>query len=147
AELPADFAAQCRNFADDDKLHRSLRLAAAVDPQAFFVHEIAAAATEVPWRRAFRSKDRTHAVDGDRRLHSRREVEASGVGRGFADLLAPLCHELVGATKLLSVIAKHQAALVDQAERPDIAVVARFEAARIIVLSPIDRDVFHALSE
>ena len=35
AQLPADFAAQCRNFTDNDKLHRPLRLPAAVDPQAF----------------------------------------------------------------------------------------------------------------
>src|SRR6476646_5065414 len=35
AELPADFAAQCRNLADDDKLCRALRLPAPVAPQAF----------------------------------------------------------------------------------------------------------------
>src|SRR6476469_11195577 len=44
AELPADFAAQCRNFPHYGKLHRALRAATAVDPKAVLERQAAAAA-------------------------------------------------------------------------------------------------------
>src|SRR6185295_5239602 len=56
-ERPADFAAQCRYFADNDKLACAMRLTAVVDPQALLDGEVAAAAAEVPRRRAARAKD------------------------------------------------------------------------------------------
>ena len=80
-------------------------------------------------------------------LDSRREVEADRVRRGFADLLAALGDQLVGAAQLLAVIAEHQAALVDQAEGADIAVVARLEPARVIVLAAVDGDILDAFAE
>src|SRR4051794_19804530 len=104
AQLPADFAAQCRNFADDCKLDCALHAAAPVDPHTFLGDQIAAAAAEVPRRRALGAQDRAHAVRGDRRLHARRKMEAHRVRRRLADLLASLGLQLVGAAKLLAVI-------------------------------------------
>src|SRR5438067_1435219 len=114
AELPADFAAQCRHFPDNDKLARALWLAAAVDPQTFLDREVAAATAEVPWRRRARAQDRAHAVGGDRRFNPGREVEAHRIRRGLANLLAALGDQLVGAAQFLAVIAEHQAALMDE---------------------------------
>src|SRR5206468_3941994 len=96
AELPADFAAQCRDFADDHKLRRGLRLAAAVDPQTLLDRQHPAAAAEVPRRRTLRAQDRAHAVGGRGRLDPWREVEAYGIRRGVADLLASFGDQLVG---------------------------------------------------
>src|SRR5947209_8806670 len=133
AESPADFAAQCRNFADDDKLAGALRLTAAVDPQAFLHRQIAAAAAEVPRRRALRTKNCPHAVGGDRRFDPRRQVEADRIRRGLADFLATLGQELVRPAQLLAVVAEHQASLVDHCERANITGVARLQAAGLSV--------------
>src|SRR4051812_39360012 len=90
AELPADFATECGDFADDDKLHRRLRLAATVDPQAFLGGQHPAAAAKVPWRRSLRAEDRAHAVGGGGDLDPWSKVKADGIGSRFADLLAAL---------------------------------------------------------
>src|SRR5579884_1884881 len=147
AELPAYFAAQCRHFSDDDKLRCTPRLPAAVDPQAFFGREISAAAAEVPRRSAFRTQDRAHSVGGDRRFDPRRKVEEHTVRRAFADLLAAPGDQLVRAAQFLAVVAEHQAALVDQSEGAEITVVARLEAARVIVLAAVNGDVIDSLAE
>src|SRR6185503_17688348 len=147
AEGPADVAAQCRNFPQDDKLDDVVRAATAVDPDAFHLAEIGAAAAEVPWRRALRTEDRPHAVGGNRCLYSGGEVETDGVGRCVPDLLTSPGLQLVGAAQFLAVIAEHQTALVDHAEAADIAVVARLEPARVIVIAALDRDILDALAE
>ena len=54
---------------------------------------------------------------------------------------------MIGTAKLLAVVAKHQAAPVDNAERADVAVMARFEPARVIVLLTIDGDILDAFPE
>ena len=61
--------------------------------------------------------------------------------------LRPLGDQLVGAAQFLAVIAEHDAALVDEAEAADIAVVARFETARVIVLAALDGHVLDPLAE
>ena len=117
------------------------------------IHRLSSVVSIAPRQRKFhggaplRAQDRAHAVGGDGRLDSGREVEADRIGRGFADLLAALGDQLVGAAQLLAVIAEHQAALVDQAEAADVAVVAGLEAARVIVLGAVDGDVLDALAE
>src|SRR5688500_19431161 len=47
AELPADFAADSRHFADDHQLRRRVRSAGAVDDEAFLGGQHRAAAAEV----------------------------------------------------------------------------------------------------
>src|SRR4051794_21294060 len=109
AELPADLAAKRRDLADDHQLGRMLRLPATVDPQALFDIEAPAAATEIPRRNATRAQDRAHAVSRDRDLDRRRQMEAHGISRGLADLLAALRDQLIGAAQFLAVVAEHQA--------------------------------------
>src|SRR5215210_1160540 len=147
AQLPADFAAQCRNFADDCKLHRALHAPAPVDPDTFLGHKIAAATPKIPRRRALRAQDRAHAVGGDRRLHSRGEMEAHRIRRRFADLLASLGLQLIGAAEFLAVIAEHEAALVDHSECAHIAVVAGLQPAGVIVFGALDCDVLDSFTE
>mgnify|MGYP003287646920 CR=1 FL=1 len=77
----------------------------------------------------------------------RREMEADGERHRAAHLAPAFLDQLVGAAQFLAVIAEHQAALVDQAEAPDVAVVGRANAARIIVLRAVDGDVGDALAE
>src|SRR5207244_2147951 len=131
----------------NDKLRGALRLTAAVDPQAFLRRQHRAAAAEVPRWGAARAQDRAHAVSGHICLDSRSKVETHRVRRGFADLLASLGLQLVGATQFLAVIAEHEAALVDQAEGADVAVVACLEPARVIVLAAVDGDILDAAPE
>ena len=50
----------------------------------------------------------------------------------------PFGDQLVLAAHFLAVVAEHQAALVDQAEAADIAVVAGLEPAAVIVLAAVD---------
>ena len=54
---------------------------------------------------------------------------------------------VVGAAQLLAVIAEHQAALVDQPEAADVAIMSGGNAARIIVLRAVDGDIGDALAE
>src|SRR3954471_16626118 len=74
-------------------------------------------------------------------------MEADSVGRRLADFLAALGDELIGPADLLSVIAEHNAAFVNEAEGTDVAVVAGLEAARIIVLIAADLDILDAFAE
>ena len=74
-------------------------------------------------------------------------MEAHGVSDRLADLLAAFGDQLLSAAQFLTVVPKHDAALVDEAKRPKIAVVARFQPTRIIVLGMIDRDVFDSLAK
>src|SRR5918993_4037978 len=67
AELPADFAADARHFADDHQLGRLVGQAGAVDEQAFLDGQHRASAAEVPRRGAAGAQDRTPAVGGERR--------------------------------------------------------------------------------
>src|SRR4249919_3519467 len=136
--MPADFAAQCREFADNDKLDCGVRLAAAVDPEAFLDRQVPAATAEIPRRRPARAQDCAHSVSSDSRLDSGREMEAHRIRRRLADFPAPLWHELIGPAQLFAVIAQHQAALVNQAEGANIAVVARLEPTCVIVLATVD---------
>ena len=107
---------------------------------------VATAAAEVPRRRALGAQNGPHPIGGRGNFDSRREVEANGIGQAFADPLAALGQQLVGTAQFLAVIAQHQAALVDQAIRADVAVVARFEAAGVIVLAAVDGDVLDAFA-
>src|SRR5687768_11537474 len=112
AELPADFAADARHFADDHQLGRLSGEAGAGDEQAFLGGQHRTPAAEVPRRSAASAQDGAHAVGGERRLDVGGEMEAGSEGDRVADLAAAFLDQLVGAAQLLAVIAEHQAALV-----------------------------------
>src|SRR5258705_486437 len=107
AELPADFAAERRNLADDDQLAGPPGLATAIDPQTVLDRQIAATAAEVPRRHAARAEDRAHAVGGRRDFNRRRKVKAHGISRRLANFLAASGDQLIGATQFLAVVAEH----------------------------------------
>ena len=135
------------DFARDHQLSRRIGWPRPSIIRLSSIAQLRAAAAEVPRRRAGRAEDRAHAVGGDGRLDAGRQMEADGIRRRVTDLTAALRHHLVGAAQFLAVIAEHQAALMDQAEAADVAVVARFQPAAVIVLAALDGDVLDALAE
>ena len=93
------------------------------------------------------TENRAHAVCGRGGFNSGSEMEAHGVTDRLADLLAAFGDQLLSAAQFLTVVPKHDAALVDEAKQPKIAVVARFQPTSIIVLGMIDRDVLDSLAK
>jgi len=75
------------------------------------------------------------------------EMEADGKGRSVLRLAPGLGNQLVGAAQLLSIIAEEKNPTVEQSEGAQIAVVARLDSARIIVLRAVDEDVRDSLAE
>ena len=105
--------------------------AVAVDPRGFpRSSSIAAAAAEIPRRRAGRAQDRAHAVGGRRSPRPRGEVEADREGRGFAGSCARPLGDQHGPRRAIPCrrCRAIRLALVDQAEAADIAVVAGLDA-------------------
>src|SRR6185503_14187548 len=145
AELPLHFGAFGPGIATHHQLHGPIGLAAGIHDQAFFDPDRTAARAEVPRRRARRAQYRAHSVCGDGRLDPGSEMEADREGNGFALLLHRF--KTIGAANLLAVIAEGEGSPVQQAEPARVAVMARLDPARVIVLGSIHHHIAHPLAE
>src|SRR6478752_1367060 len=129
---PRETAAAARHEPLHDQLVHRLGTAVAVDPDALVELETPAGpGDEVPVAAVGKREARAAAVLGERHLDARADVEAHGIRHLALLALAPGGNQQVLAAQLGTVVAQKQDAAMDEAEAPDIAVVAGLDPRRV----------------
>src|SRR4051812_38841899 len=147
AEGPGDGRAVAGALAGDDELEARVRRRLAVDPQTVLDREAAAAAAELPDRRAAHPEQRPLAVGGGRDFDRGRQVESKRERHVAAAVAAAGGDQHVLALQLAAVGGEAQLALMHQPEAPDVAVVARLDLHHASGLVAGELDLADALAE